>query len=46
MTSVVGHLTNAVVPSEYEADWAYPPPESLFTAPVSVEVDKVGNPQV
>jgi hypothetical protein len=43
MTSVIGHLTGAVFPSEYEADWFYPAPDTLFTAPVSVEVDNVSS---
>jgi hypothetical protein len=38
MTCVSGHLTEAKFPEEYERDWSFPPPESLFGAPVNVEV--------
>jgi DNA topoisomerase III len=41
MTSVIGHLTDAVFDDEYERDWNYPPPESLFSAQVHIKVDKV-----
>ncbi|KAI1170728.1 DNA topoisomerase [Nemania sp. FL0916] len=37
MTSVLGHLTNAEFPPEYKK-WDYPPPDSLFDAPVNVVV--------
>ncbi|CAD6503171.1 BgTH12-02839 [Blumeria graminis f. sp. triticale] len=38
MTSVSGHLTEARFPDDYK-NWEYPPPESLFQAPVRVVVD-------
>jgi DNA topoisomerase-3 len=41
MTCVSGHLTEARFDPEYEQDWQYPPPESLFGAPVRVKVDRV-----
>lgn len=40
MTSVSGHLTELVFGAEYK-DWRYPPPQSLFEAPVSVNIDNV-----
>ncbi|KAI1000558.1 DNA topoisomerase 3 [Podosphaera aphanis] len=39
MTSVSGHLTEARFPDDYKS-WEYPPPESLFQAPVQVVVDQ------
>lgn len=39
MTAVSGHLTDAKFGDEYEKDWSNPPPESLFTAQVNVQVD-------
>ncbi|KHJ32120.1 putative dna topoisomerase iii [Erysiphe necator] len=38
MTSVSGHLTEARFPDDYK-NWEYPPPESLFDAPVRVVID-------
>ncbi|RKF58473.1 DNA topoisomerase 3 [Golovinomyces cichoracearum] len=38
MTSVSGHLTEAKFPDDYKS-WEYPPPESLFEAPVRVVID-------
>ncbi|RKF65640.1 DNA topoisomerase 3 [Erysiphe neolycopersici] len=38
MTSVSGHLTEARFPDDYK-NWEYPPPESLFEAPVRVVID-------
>ncbi|TVY55369.1 DNA topoisomerase 3 [Lachnellula cervina] len=40
MTSVVGHLTGAEFDQEHTRDWNYPPPETLFSAPVCITVDK------
>ncbi|KAI2612626.1 DNA topoisomerase [Hypoxylon fragiforme] len=37
MTSVLGHLTSAEFPADYKK-WEYPPPESLFDAPVNIVV--------
>ena len=37
MTSVLGHLTAVEFPPEYKK-WQFPPPESLFDAPVKDEV--------
>ncbi|KAI1340519.1 DNA topoisomerase [Xylariaceae sp. FL0016] len=37
MTAVMGHVTSAVFPSEYN-DWRYPPPDRLFDAPVNIVV--------
>ncbi|KAG6307286.1 hypothetical protein E4U45_005182 [Claviceps purpurea] len=41
MTCVAGHLTNVEFTSEYK-NWQYPPPESLFNAPIvtSIQEDK------
>ncbi|KAK2592903.1 DNA topoisomerase [Conoideocrella luteorostrata] len=41
MTCVTGHLTNVEFPDEYK-NWSYPPPESLFNAPIvtSIQEDK------
>ncbi|KAG6089537.1 hypothetical protein E4U31_008123, partial [Claviceps sp. LM219 group G6] len=41
MTCVAGHLTNVEFTSEYK-NWQYPPPESLFNAPIitSIQDDK------
>ncbi|KAG5919766.1 hypothetical protein E4U42_006424 [Claviceps africana] len=41
MTCVTGHLTNVEFTSEYK-NWSYPPPESLFNAPIvtSIHDDK------
>ncbi|KAL8329336.1 hypothetical protein RB597_004866 [Gaeumannomyces tritici] len=36
MTCVLGHLTGMEFGPEFK-DWRYPPPESLFTAPVSTK---------
>jgi len=41
MTAVSGHLTEAKFPNEFEQDWNYPPPDSLFAAPVNVKVAEV-----
>lgn len=38
MTSVSGHLTELKFPEEYTKDWAYPPPDRLFSAPVRVGI--------
>jgi hypothetical protein len=40
MTCVSGHLTDAQFDSAY-SKWDYPPPESLFAAPVRVKVKDV-----
>ncbi len=40
MTSVLGHLTSAEFPADYKK-WEYPPPESLFDAPVNIVVSDV-----
>jgi DNA topoisomerase-3 len=37
MTCVTGHLTNVEFTDEYK-NWSYPPPESLFSAPVITKV--------
>ncbi|KIE02804.1 DNA topoisomerase III, partial [Metarhizium majus ARSEF 297] len=41
MTCVTGHLTNVEFTSEYK-NWSYPPPETLFNAPIvtSIHDDK------
>lgn len=41
MTAVLGHITTTQFPAEYK-DWRFPPPDSLFNAPVvtSVAEDK------
>ncbi|KAI1772366.1 prokaryotic type I DNA topoisomerase [Hypoxylon cercidicola] len=39
MTSVLGHITEAVFPAEYKK-WDYPPPERLFDAPVNIIVSE------
>ncbi|PKS06825.1 hypothetical protein jhhlp_006901 [Lomentospora prolificans] len=38
MTCVTGHLTGMVFPAAF-SNWTYPPPDSLFTAPVTTQVD-------
>lgn len=40
MTCVTGHLTNIDFTGEYK-NWSYPPPESLFNAPVVINVHDV-----
>jgi hypothetical protein len=40
MTCVTGHLTHVDFTSEYK-NWSYPPPESLFQAPVVTNVHDV-----
>ncbi|RDL40728.1 uncharacterized protein BP5553_00707 [Venustampulla echinocandica] len=40
MTAVIGHLTQAHFDEEYEKSWNFPPPQSLFAAPVRVNVVK------
>jgi len=40
MTCVSGHLTGVNFDAQYK-DWNYPPPETLFDAPVHVTVDEV-----
>lgn len=44
MTAVLGHLTSADFTSEYK-NWSYPPPETLFHAPIVTSVHEVGNDQ-
>ncbi|ORY70161.1 DNA topoisomerase [Pseudomassariella vexata] len=39
MTSVLGHITELVFPSEYK-DWRHPPPERLFDAPVNTVISE------
>lgn len=41
MTCVSGHLTETKFDQERERDWYYPPPNTLFNAPVHVRVDEV-----
>lgn len=41
MTSVSGHLTAAKFDDEFERNWSYPPPDTLFEAPVRVKVEEV-----
>lgn len=41
MTSVSGHLTATKFDDEFERDWSYPPPDTLFEAPVRVKVEEV-----
>lgn len=43
MTAVIGHLTQAQFDEEHGKDWNFPPPQSLFSAPVRVNVVKVWN---
>jgi DNA topoisomerase-3 len=40
MTCVSGHLTGVQFGPGYK-DWSYPPPESLFEAPILTTVDEV-----
>lgn len=40
MTCVTGHLTNVEFTSEYK-NWSYPPPETLFNAPIVTSVHDV-----
>lgn len=40
MTSVLGHLTGMEFTEAY-SNWKYPPPESLFNAPVNTKVADV-----
>lgn len=40
MTCVAGHLTNVDFTSEYK-NWSYPPPESLFNAPIVTSIHDV-----
>lgn len=40
MTCVTGHLTNVEFTSEHK-NWSFPPPESLFSAPVVTNVHEV-----
>jgi len=40
MTCVAGHLTNVEFTSEYK-NWSYPPPESLFNAPIVTSIHDV-----
>ena len=40
MTCVTGHLTNVEFPSEYK-NWSFPPPETLFNAPITTAVHDV-----
>lgn len=40
MTCVSGHLTGVDFTPEYK-NWSYPPPESLFNAPVITNVPEV-----
>lgn len=35
MTCVSGHLTRLEFGPEFNSDWRHPPPESLFTAPIT-----------
>ena len=40
MTCVTGHLTNVEFTSEYK-NWSFPPPETLFNAPIVTNVHDV-----
>lgn len=40
MTAVLGHITTTQFPAEYK-DWRFPPPDSLFNAPVVTSVAEV-----
>lgn len=40
MTCVTGHLTNVEFTSEYK-NWSYPPPETLFNAPIVTSIHDV-----
>lgn len=41
MTSVLGHLTQIDFPDDYK-NWDYPPPETLFEAPIVKKIPDVG----
>lgn len=40
MTAVSGHLTGLAFGPEYK-NWSWPPPETLFGAPVHTMIDEV-----